>query len=164
MTVVDIGWRPRTLDAPRVKFRTAQIACKTSADTWAEHCSARNSATDAAQRAYAAISKLVAGRLIEASVAARAQQLIKFLFKANTVDASIAPEDGGLIFYWAAQEMSLTIEIYPSAGYWWCASNISGYPLSGEGSELPLNELGNRLNHFSKEVERRNPRWRDIIR
>ncbi|KZS66227.1 hypothetical protein A4G27_11950 [Mycobacterium kansasii] len=107
---------------------------------------------------------MAADRRIDAAVAARGKELIRFLFKSNTVDATIAPEGGGLIFYWASLNMAITIEIYPYSGYWWSARSIAGRSFSGEGTELPLIELQYQLNHFSKEVERQSPNWRSIVR
>lgn len=119
---------------------------------------------DAQRRGHAAISALLADKYIDSVMASRGRQLIEVLFKTNTVDASIAPEDGGLIFYWAAREMAITIQIFPSSGYWWSVRNIAEMSYSNAGSDLPLHDLRYSLNQFSKEVESQNPNWRSIIR
>jgi hypothetical protein len=118
---------------------------------------------EAAERGYAAIDQLGAQHNVSPVIAARGKELIKFLFKANTVDSAISPDDDGLSFYWAAQEMSLTILVYRSC-YWWSVRNIAGDSYSDEGAHLPLTHLEHSLNQFSKEVERRNPHWRSLIR
>lgn len=118
---------------------------------------------ESAKRGNAAIDDLIAQGYVSSAVAARGKELIRFLFKVNTVDATISPDDEGLAFYWAAQEMSLTIIVYQSA-YWWSVRNVAGDSLSDEGTQLPLINLKHCLNQFSKEVERRNPQWRSLIR
>ncbi|PND55119.1 hypothetical protein CRM90_24595 [Mycobacterium sp. ENV421] len=100
---------------------------------------------------------------MSSAIATRGKELIKFLFKLNTVDAAISPDDDALSFYWVAEEMSLTIIVYQS-WYWWSARNIACESYSDEGTELPLIGLEHSLNQFSKEVERRNPEWRSLIR
>lgn len=119
---------------------------------------------DAQLRGHSAISALLADQYIDHVMASRGRQLIEVLFKTNTVDASIAPEDGGLIFYWAALDMAITIQIFPSSGYWWSVRNIAGTSYSDAGSDLPLLNLRYSLNQFSKEVELQNPNWRSIVR
>ncbi|WP_068080274.1 hypothetical protein [Mycobacterium sp. E1747] len=119
---------------------------------------------DAQTRGHSAISALLADHYIDHVMASRGRQLIEVLFKTSTVDASIAPEDGGLIFYWAALEMAITIQVFPSSGYWWSVRNIAGTSYSGAGSDLPLHDLRYSLNQFSKEVELQNPNWRSIVR
>lgn len=119
---------------------------------------------DAKARGHAAISQLVADEYIDSVMASRGRQLIEVIFKTNTVDASIAPEDGGLIFYWAARNMAITIQIFPSAGYWWSVRNIAEVSYADGGSDLPLQDLRHSVNQFSKEVERQNPNWRSIVR
>ncbi|MBE5406088.1 MULTISPECIES: hypothetical protein [Mycobacteriaceae] len=118
---------------------------------------------EAAKRGNAEIDDLIAHGYVSSTVAARGKELIRFLFKVNTVDATISPDDEGLAFYWAAQEMSLTIIVYQSA-YWWSVRNVAGDSHSDEGTHLPLIDLEHCLNQFSKEVERRNPEWRSLIR
>ncbi|SKJ21815.1 hypothetical protein [Mycobacteroides abscessus] len=118
---------------------------------------------EAAKRGSAAIDDLIVQGYVSSAIAARGKELIRFLFKLNTVDATIAPDDEGLAFYWAAQEMSLTIIVYQST-YWWSVRNVAGDSRSDEGTQLPLIELEHSLNQFSKEVERRNPEWRSLIR
>ena len=115
-------------------------------------------------RGHAALNDLLADYCINAGMASRGRQLIEVLFKPHTIDASIAPEDDGLIFYWAARNMTITIQIFPSGDYWWSVRNIAGETYSDAGFHLPLPQLRRSLNHFSKEVERQNPNWRNTIR
>lgn len=119
---------------------------------------------EAAKRGCDAIDLLSLADEISPAVAARGKELIKFLFKPNTVYAAISPDDDGLSFYWAAQEMSLTIIMYAD-DYWWSVRNESACDsYSGGGPNLPLIELQHSLNQFSKAVAQRNPEWRSLIR
>lgn len=120
--------------------------------------------SEAAKRGYAAVDMFALRGEISSATATRGRELIRFLFKPNTVYATIAPDDDGLSFYWAAAEMALTIIVYADE-YWWSVRNDNACDsYSGEGVELPLIQLQHSLNQFSKEVVSRNPEWRSLIR
>lgn len=121
-------------------------------------------AITASSEGYQSLSDLVDRGYIGVPVAVRGMMLIKYLFKQGTVDAAISPEEGGLIFYWAAAEMSITIEVVARGGFWWSVQDVTGQNYSGEGAALPVAELAHSLTQFSKEVDRRNPCWRAAIR
>ncbi len=78
----------------------------------------------------------------------------------NTIYATVAPDDGGVTFYWRAGDMSVGIDIYPGEGYWWRVRNVAAENYSGSGNELPLEQLKYSLTWFCKDVERENPHWR----
>lgn len=175
MTILEDGWtkvasrqtEAAALQKARMNFYLRPAAMEGEGDCRPHHFFGRPpqpTADDARVRAHAALNALLTGRCINAGMASRGRQLIEFLFKTHTVDASIAPEDDGLIFYWAARDMAITIEIFSSGDYWWSVRNIAGMSFSGSGSDLPLPELRYSLNQFSKEVERQNPNWRNIVR
>ncbi|MDV3125727.1 hypothetical protein M1247_12440 [Mycobacterium sp. 21AC1] len=114
----------------------------------------------AKSRGYATLHELKEEGLIEGTTFDRAKTLIDVLFNPNTVYSSIAPDDGGVTFYWRAGEMSVGIDIYAGEGYWWRVRNVAAETYSGHGSELPLDQLKYSLNWFSKDVDRENPHWR----
>lgn len=119
--------------------------------------------SEAARRGNDSIDTFLLRGDISSATAARGRELIRFLFKPNTVYATIAPDDDGLSFYWAAAEMSLTIIVYADE-YWWSVRNDSACDsYCGAGGELPLIQLQHSLNQFSKEVVSRNPEWRSLI-
>ena len=62
-------------------------------------------------RARANIDAYVAEDLISVQTADRAHQLVENLFDKDTVFATVAPDDGDLIFYWRAGSMSIEIDI-----------------------------------------------------
>lgn len=161
MTVVDVAWAPPAWAARRhvaVRAWGAQV----DAQDW-DALDYPSPIAEASKRGCAGIDLLVAEGYVNPTVAARGKALINFLFKTNTVDAAISPDDDGLAFYWAAQEMALTVIVYQST-YWWSVRNIAGDSYSDTGVHLPLLDLEHSLNQFSKEVERRNPGWRSLIR
>lgn len=176
MTVVDVARASRVWDAShhRAAVRYAWGAHLTTRD-WDEDDVPITPLIDAmlvggtplrdeaSMRGCAQIDQLVAEGYVTGAVAARGRDLITFLFKPNTVDAAISPDGDGLSFYWAAQEMSLTIIVYRDE-YWWSVRNIAGDTYSAMGVDLPLINLMHSINLFSKEVERRNPDWRSLIR
>lgn len=114
----------------------------------------------AKSRGYLALDDLKGRGLIEGPTFDRAKNLIDVLFTPNTVYASIAPDDGGVTFYWRAGDMSVEIDIYSGEGYWWRVRNVAAHSYSGDGPELPIDQLKYSLNWFSKDVERENPHWR----
>lgn len=114
----------------------------------------------ASNRGRLAVDDMVADGLTDATTAERARTLIEALFTPNTVYASIAPDDGGITFYWRAADMSIEIDIYPIEGYWWRVRNVAMENYSGHGKELPIPELKHSLTWLSKEVDRVNPHWR----
>lgn len=118
-------------------------------------------ADTAKNRAYRAAAELVSEGLIETSTADRARKLVEVLFTPNTIYSSIGPDDGGLTMYWPAGDMSIEIDIYPGEGYWWRVRNVAGANYSGNGNELPIEDLKYSLTWFSKEVDRANPHWRN---
>ncbi|MFI5535867.1 hypothetical protein ACIA5H_05695 [Nocardia sp. NPDC051900] len=118
----------------------------------------------AAENGIIQLADLLRGRHVDIDVAYRALQLIRFLFTPNTVYASIAPEDGGLVFFWTALDMSIEIDIIPGDKYWWSVRNVAAESYSGEGEVLPFRKLQYSLNHLSKEVEVANPKWRRAVR
>ncbi|MCF1812009.1 hypothetical protein [Mycobacterium intracellulare] len=175
MTILEDGWtkiasrqtEAAALQKARMNFYLRPAAMEVEGDCTQPRFFRRppQSSTDNAQvRAHTTLTALLADRCINAGMASRGRQLIEFLFKTHTVDASIAPEDDGLIFYWAARDMAITIQIFSSGDYWWSVRNIAGMSFSDSGSNLPLRELRYSLNQFSKEVERQNPNWRNIVR
>lgn len=87
-------------------------------------------------------------------------KITKFLFKPNTVYASIAEDDNGLIFYWKAGSMSIEIDVFPGEGFWWAVTDVAHESYEGSGYELEIERLKHSLNQFSKEVETANPAWR----
>ncbi|MFD6199511.1 hypothetical protein ACFWE3_22685 [Mycobacteriaceae bacterium NPDC060252] len=161
--IVDVDvdeWTP-PVQYPR---RHAAWALDAQIDVWdCDHVTSAPVPDEAAKRGYEAINQLVTQGYVSSAIATRGKELINFLFKPNTVDAAVSPDDDALSFYWVAQEMSLTILVYQS-WYWWSVREIAGDSYSGEGSDLRLNELEHSLIQFSKEVERRNPDWRRVIR
>ncbi|MCH9736302.1 MAG: hypothetical protein K0U78_17405 [Actinomycetia bacterium] len=161
MTVSDATLAPSAKNAYRHVTRYAW-GIQPDSPTW-DDTLANPPVGEAAKRGNAAIDNLIVHGYLSSTVAARGKELIRFLFKVNTVDATISPDDEGLAFCWAAQEMSLTIIVYQSA-YWWSVRNVAGDSRSDEGTQLPLIDLEHCLNQFSKEVERRNPEWRSLIR
>lgn len=88
--------------------------------------------------------------------------VVRFLFTARTVDSSIAPDEGGLVLLWLAGESSIEIDISASGEYWWSVRDVAGESYCDEGLELPVERLRHGLNQLSKEIERRNPRWREM--
>lgn len=119
---------------------------------------------DAAARGVVDIDRLAYQRLITPTLVSRGKSLTTYLFKTSTVYATISPDDEGLSFYWAAQEMSITIIVYGD-GYWWSVHNDNACDTyMGASVDLPLIRLQHSLNLFSKEVARRNPQWRSLIR
>lgn len=165
MTVLDMVWAATSPQGARhhPAVRTARERHDDS-EEWDERSTATPARDNAAERAAVQIDQLAVSGYIGPSIAARGKELIAFLFKSNTVDAGISPDDDGLSFYWAAQEMSLTIIVYQTS-YWWSVRNEDACDTYvGEGIELPLLQLQHSLNQFSKEVARRNPLWRSFIR
>lgn len=162
MTV--LAWGPISLQsAARHHPAVRALRCVPDVQDWDDNDAVVPShRDDASSRALAVIERFVHEGLIPSVVAVRARGLIAYLFKPNTVDAAISPDDDGLCFYWAAQEMSLTVIVYTDA-YWWSVSGDAD-SYSGGGAELPLLDLQHSLNQFSKEVARRNPKWRSLIR
>lgn len=120
--------------------------------------------TSARSRANETVDKLMRRGAINGNIAARARNLIDAIFTPNTVYATITPDDGGLIFYWKAGSMSIEIDMYAPDGYWWRVKNVAEINERDSGDELPLIELKHCLAHFSKEVDRVNPKWRDSTR
>lgn len=117
-------------------------------------------------RARRVIRQLVEDEEISVSTAQRAFHIIHQIFDRESVYATIAPDNGGLVFYWRAGDMSLEIDIYEdvSDGVWWCSRGAgseqaghSQYELSGRARA----HLKSFLAHFSKEVEQVNSGWRD---
>ncbi|OPX05949.1 hypothetical protein B1790_29615 [Mycobacterium sp. AT1] len=117
----------------------------------------RNSAT---KRARSALHELKGEGLIESGSFERAMKLIDVLFTPNTIYASIAPDDGGVTFYWRAGEMSVEIDIYLGEGYWWRVQNVAAESYTDHSTDLPIERLKYSLNWFSKDVDRENPNWR----
>lgn len=99
--------------------------------------------------------------LITDSAAADGYALVESLFGTGTVIPAVSPEDGGVAFYWGAQEMAITICAYGDREFWWFVRGI-GEQYSGWG-DLPVDELRVSVAEFSAEVARRNPNWRETI-
>ncbi|KXX62305.1 hypothetical protein [Rhodococcus sp. LB1] len=115
----------------------------------------------AARRARRDVRQLKRRGLIKAAVARDALELIRFLFKSNTVYATISHDDGGVIFYWKAADMSMEIDVFPAEGFWWSVSNVAHDSYEGSGYSLNTQALKHSLNQFSKEVESVNSNWRN---
>lgn len=169
MTVVDDGCQrtaPAAAAMSKAKylFAVSQATKRGAIEAWPTPSTDPSVSDNAYRRGRTAIKRLVAAGYIDIAMALRGRELIEVLFTSHTIDASIAPDDGGLIFYWAARDMAITVEIYPSAGYWWSVRNIGTQPYSGSGTDLPLQDLRYSLNQFTKEVERQNPNWRSVVR
>ncbi len=89
MTVADVVQVAR-------RHAAVQYALDAQADSWDSDATASAPPPgEAAKRGYAAINQFVAQRHISAGIAARGKELIKFLFKPNTVDASISTSCAG---------------------------------------------------------------------
>lgn len=116
---------------------------------------------DAERRARRDVRQLKRRGLIKAAVARDAVELIRFLFKGNTVYATITHDDGGVIFYWKAGDMSIEIDVFPGEGFWWSVANVAHDSYQGSGYSLDTHALKHSLNQFSKEVESANPNWRN---
>lgn len=163
MTAADMVWTTHSLQLARRRAAVRHAwAAKLDSPDW-DVVDDAPPAGEAAARGYVAIYQLVANGYVSSAIAARGKELIRFLFKPNSVDAAVSPDDDGLSFYWVAQEMSITIIVYQS-WYWWSVRNVAGDSYSDDGAHLPLIDLEHSLNQFSKEVERRNPEWRNVIR
>lgn len=162
MTVVD-DVRAPSVQSARRHVELATWRANTSNREWDDAPSA-SPISGASRRGYNAIDVLALRNEISPAIAARGKELIACLFKPNTVDAAISPDDEGLSLYWAAQEMSLTIIVYADE-YWWSVRNDGVCDSYSDGGEsLPLLELQHSLNQFSKAVALRNPKWRSLIR
>lgn len=115
----------------------------------------------ATRRAEAVLDDLKGQGLIESSAYDHAMTLIDVLFTPNTVYATIAPDDGGVSFYWRAADMSIEIDICPVGGFWWRVRNVAAENYSGSGTSIhQFDQLKHSLKMFSKEVELANPHWR----
>lgn len=114
----------------------------------------------ARRRAYRALKDISGQGLVDSGAYGRASKLVDVLFTPNTIYSSIAPDDGGVTFYWRAADMSIEIDVYSGEGYWWRVRNVAAENYSGHGSELPTEELKYSLTWFSKDVDRANPLWR----
>jgi hypothetical protein len=131
-----------------------------SSDNWPKRKVYFVPETSARARAQRNINDLRKRGLISHAVADRGMDLVETLFTPNTVYASVAPDDGGLIFYWKAADMSIEIDVYAFDGFWWSWKNIAAVTKSGDGPDLPIRDLKYILTHFSKEVDAANPDWR----
>lgn len=115
----------------------------------------------AERRARMDVRRLKKRGLINAAVARDAIELVRFLFKANTIYATTTNDDGGVIFYWKAGSMTIEIDVFPGEGFWWAVSNVAHESYEGSGYFLDTQALKHSLNQFSKEVETANPNWRN---
>lgn len=141
----------------RIEAAAGQIVSTAWRHSMLQSLVLNDSATKRAQRA---IDGLLADGLIDVSSAERARQFVDVFFTPNTIYTSIAPDDGGITFYWRAQDMSVEIDIYPTEGYWWRVRNVALENYTDHGKELPIEKLKHSLKMFSKEVDRLNPNWR----
>lgn len=114
-----------------------------------------SSATD---RALCEISGLQAMRLIDSEMAQRARDVVGLLFESGTIYASIAPDDGGVCFYWVAADWAITIDLYPEGGGWYCARNGESRRVQSNGG-IPR-WMWDELTGFSAYVQAANPEWR----
>jgi hypothetical protein len=105
----------------------------------------------ATRRALAVLHELKGQGLVESGAFDRATMLIGVLFTPNTIYATVAPDDGGVTFYWRAGDMSIGIDIYAGEGYWWRVRNVAAENYSGSGYELPIEQLKHSLTWFSKQ-------------
>jgi hypothetical protein len=117
-------------------------------------------------RARDAIKQFLVEDEISVSTAQRAFHVIHQIFDHESVYATVAPDNGGLVFYWRAGDMSLEIDIYEdvSDGVWWCwraagTERTGHYPY--ELPSRPREHLKSYLANFSNEVGQVNPDWRD---
>ncbi|MGK8559551.1 hypothetical protein [Nocardia gipuzkoensis] len=118
---------------------------------------------DAFVRGFDSTVEFMVSREVTTSVVHRALNLMRYLFSPNTIYASIAPEDNGLVFYWTAAGMAIEIDVCADGTYWWGVKDVAGESYSGESRRLPVQRLRHSLNMFSKEVDSANPRWRDAF-
>jgi hypothetical protein len=151
-------WRQFEANTPELLRRVSAVT--SASESWRKVWRMLSTFDTATKRATDAINCLLAEGLIEVSSADRAKKLVDVLFTPNTIYAAIAPDDGGVTFYWRARDMSIEIDIYPSEGYWWRVRNVAMEDYSNHGNELPIEQLKYSLTWFSKEVERANPSWR----
>lgn len=114
----------------------------------------------ARRRAVIALNDIRQQGLVDSGAFDRALKIVDVLFTPNTIYSSIAPDDGGVTFYWRAADMSIEIDVYSGEGYWWRVRNVAAENYSGHGSDLPTDNLKYSLTWLSKEVDRANPLWR----
>ncbi|WP_341258212.1 hypothetical protein [Gordonia malaquae] len=147
---------------PAVEFqlRVFRMLQSDDSDGWPSDSRILYGAGAAERRARANVDRLKRRGLINDAVARGGRKITKFLFKPTTVYASVAEDDGGLIFYWKAGKMSIEIDIVPGEGYWWAVNNVAHESYEGDGPNLDIARLKHSLNQFSKEVESANPMWR----
>lgn len=117
-------------------------------------------------RAFKAIDEYLDEGLISSATADRGKAIVDDLFDRETVYSTVAPDNGGLVFYWRAGVMSIEIDVYesPDDGYWWRINNVAAVSESGHEPGKRSAQVNHRLAHslkqFSKEVELVNPDWR----
>lgn len=117
----------------------------------------------ASSRAIRDIESLWHEQYFDGAVRARAIKLVRTLFSRGTVYAAIAPDDGGVSFYWTAGKSSIEIDILPHGDYWWSIDDVAAASFSDTGKELPLDDLRYSLKQFSKDVDTVNPHWRHLV-
>jgi|GEM_PF-2883579 len=162
---VDSAWERQLFPPVAFTAATLEAAVKRLVDSmdawthddWVRILSGRHTAK---RRALDVLDDLKGQGLIEIGTFDRAKTLVDVLFTPNTVYASLAPDDGGVTFYWRAGDMSIEIDIYPGEGYWWRVRNVAAENYSGHGASLEYDKLKYSLTWFSKEVDRANPQWR----
>ncbi|GAS98903.1 uncharacterized protein RMCC_5868 [Mycolicibacterium canariasense] len=122
---------------------------------------------DALRWAIQDINELEADGDIDAGVAQRGREAVEYLFRPDTVYASVGPiDDGDLCLYWVAGPRSVSIEIEHAgrpgeAGIWYAVGRGDGRRDSGVVS-APTEFLRDALAEFSAAVEAVNPDWRKL--
>ncbi|RRQ29226.1 hypothetical protein DK926_04920 [Rhodococcus sp. Eu-32] len=129
---------------------------------WASSSSVHGSEPSAYHHGQQKIGEFLRESSIDEVMFTRAAEMMRYLFTSKTIFASIAPDDGDLIFYWKAAQLSIEIDLLANGNAWWSVDGIEDSEFTGSSHELPLVALKHYLNIFSKEVEMVNPSWRNL--
>lgn len=104
--------------------------------------------------ALAAVDEFAAAGEVSAAVADRARTLLRQILVDVFVPPAVAPDGtDALALYWAAEEMSLTVLVYPDR-YWWSV-RFGGEHAAGEGARFPAAGFVDWLVEFSVQVYQR---------
>ena len=111
-------------------------------------------AAEALVPALAAVDELAARGDVSAAVADRTRTLLTQILVDVVVPPTVAPDGAdALSLYWEAEEMSLTVIVYPDT-YWWSV-RFGDDHTAGEGAWFPAASFVDWLGEFSAEVHRR---------
>lgn len=118
---------------------------------------------EAIHRALVDIAELERDGHISANMARSGRRVVDLVFDHSTVYASVGPvDDGDLSFYWCGDDWSVSIDIGDDA-YWAAVRKGSGVePLYFYGKLDP--SMRRHVKEFSRQVQFRNPSWRDMGR